>query len=145
MKENKKSIDKIITRENQTKYACEVDLLPNTANGKIMWERISELMDFYGEKLVTISRRLGYEDSSSLSRSRTDNVMLSTVNVIKLAKYFNVSTDYLLGLTNLEKSNYMEETEKLEEIYHCLISSFLEVLPEERHQPFLEKLIQKNA
>lgn len=134
-----------ITRENQKKYHLEVDLLPDSTNGEAMWKRINELMMSNGDSLVNLSRRLGYEDSSSLSRLRKKNAVFSTVNIVKLAKHYNVSTDYLLGLTEINNPKYMEESDYLEETFNCLIPVMLKFLPEDRRQAFMVKLMQKNT
>ena len=38
---------------------------------------------------------------------------LSVENLIKLAVYYDVTTDYILGLTNERKSEYMKKNKKL--------------------------------
>lgn len=141
--ENKKGNAKL-TRENQTKYHTEVDLIPIGKREGTRWDRIRELMKLTGDKLITIAKRLGYVDSTFLSKQRKDEQELSTVTIIKLAKHFKVSTDYLLGLTSFKNPYNMEETEQLEYIFHCLISTMLNFLPEDRRQPFMEKVMRDN-
>lgn len=60
----------------------------------------------------------------------------------KLAKYFQVSTDYLLGLSNLKNpslpgSFYPADEEELLQIYRSLVPEYQEVFTE------LAKLLQK--
>ncbi|WP_313186910.1 helix-turn-helix transcriptional regulator [Lacrimispora sp.] len=141
--ENKKRNAKL-TRENQTKYCKEVE--PISVNGYqiTMWKRFEDLLKSTGDKLEFVAKKSGYKDASSFSRARSNNSKLSIANVIKIAKFFNVSTDYLLGLTSFKNPNNMEETEQLEHIFQCLISTMLNFLPEDRRQPFIEKLMQDN-
>lgn len=145
--ENEKNTEKS-KRDNQKKYCLEVDLLPDDANEKITWNRIDELMESTGEKLVTLARVLGYEDASSLSRTRPGRKRkprkISVVNLIKLAKHFKVSTDYLLDLTEFQEPNHMKDSEQLEHIFYCIISLMLNFLPEDKRQPLMEKLMQDN-
>lgn len=150
--ENKKG-NANITRENQTDYCNEVDVLPDVEYEGTMWGRIDKLMKSTGDNLVTLARRLGYADASSLSRARPGRDKerkprkprkISLVNLIKLAKHFNVSTDFLLGLTDSPEPNHMKDSEQLEHIFYCLITLMLNFLPEDRRKPFMEKVMQDN-
>ncbi|HBD01328.1 MAG TPA: hypothetical protein DC053_21445 [Lachnoclostridium sp.] len=147
--ENKKG-NAEITRENQTDYCTEVDLLPDVEYEETSWSRIETLMKSTGDNLRTLARRIGYADVSSLSRARPGVKTkrkprkISVVNLKKLAKYFNVSADYLLGLTDFPEPNHMKDSEQLEHIFYCLISLMLNFLPEDRRQPFMEKVMRDN-
>jgi|GEM_PF-3434753 len=143
-----------ITRENQKKYHTEVDVIPDELNTEITRERIDKLMKSAGENQVTLARRLGYADGSSLSRAmRAENPdtkaneqprKFPLVILIKLAKHYNVTTDYLLGLTEFPEPNHMGDSEQLEHSLYCSMSSMLNSLSKDRRQHLLEKLMEDN-
>ncbi len=139
-----KNIDNKITRENQKDYSFKVEILPEVPYEEIMWKRINELKKDAGETQDSLAIRLGYADGSSLSRAKNDKNKLSTVNIIKIAKHYNVSTDYLLGLTDIRVLKYNGESEFKEEILHYSITEMLKLLPKNRHSQLLEKIMQEN-
>jgi transcriptional regulator with XRE-family HTH domain len=141
--ENKKGNAKI-TRENQTKYHTEVDLIPDVEYKDVMWRRIKDLMKDKNINYETLSRILGYEHGSSLSRIKKGEREFSLQHILKLSKYFNVSIDYLLGRTEIKELHHIDAPEEYESNFHCLISTMLNFLPEDRRQPFMEKVLQDN-
>lgn len=133
-----------ITRENQKKYHTEVDVILDIEYEKIMWDRINNLMEKKKITYEKLSRILGYQDGSSLSRIKKGDSKFSIQHIIKLSKYFNVSIDYLLGRTNIKELHHIEVPEEYESDFHDLISAMIKFLPKDRYQPFLEKLMEDN-
>lgn len=82
--------------------------MKETANlrpGNIMLnERIKELRILNGMSQVDLAARLGIS-KQSVSNWENDNIQPSIDMLLKLARLFSVSTDYLLGL---EKRRYLE-------------------------------------
>ena len=60
-------------------------------------ERLRELRNEEGISLAAMSKKVEIPQSS-LSRWENGKADITSFNLIKLAKYFHVSTDYLLGL-----------------------------------------------
>ena len=67
-------------------------------------ERIKELRILHGMSQVDLAARLGIS-KQSVSNWENDNIQPSIEMLLKLARLFSVSTDYLLGL---EKRRYLE-------------------------------------
>lgn len=67
-------------------------------------ERIKELRTLNGMSQVDLAARLGIS-KQSVSNWENDNIQPSIEMLLKLARLFSVSTDYLLGL---EKRRYLE-------------------------------------
>ncbi len=67
-------------------------------------ERIKELRILNGMSQVDLAARLGIS-KQSVSNWENDNIQPSIEMLLKLARLFSVSTDYLLGL---EKRRYLE-------------------------------------
>ncbi|WP_408956193.1 helix-turn-helix domain-containing protein [Natroniella sp. ANB-PHB2] len=63
-------------------------------------ERLTKLIQESGKKLSDIEKDTGI-DKSNLSRYKNDKTDPKPYVINKLAEYFNVSTDYLLGRTNI--------------------------------------------
>lgn len=139
-----KNIDNKITRENQKDYSLKAEVLPDIAYEKIMWKRIDELREAAGDTQDSLAIKLGYADASSLSRAKTAKSKLSTPNIIKIATHYNVSTDYLLGLTDISELKYNGESEFKEEILHYSITEMLKLLPKNKHPQLLKKIMQEN-
>ena len=62
-------------------------------------KRFQELMDNSGKTRPTIAKDLGC-DTSTITKHYNGDRGVTTDYLIKYAKYFNVSADYLLGLSN---------------------------------------------
>ncbi len=60
-------------------------------------EKIKELRIAYGISQVELARRLGVS-KQCVSNWENDNVQPSVEMLIQIARFFNVTTDYLLGL-----------------------------------------------
>lgn len=74
---------------------------------KIIADRLDILMaeaERHGKNQKQISIETDIP-SNSLSQYHNGSREIKAYNLIKLAKYFNVSTDYLLGLTNIKSAN----------------------------------------
>lgn len=70
----------------------------------IITERIGKLLDEKNVKQKELAKILGITDNTVsyyVSGKRTPNID----QIIKIANYFNISTDYLLGLTPVETNN----------------------------------------
>lgn len=62
-------------------------------------EKIKELRKAFNISQVELASHIGVT-KQCISNWENDNIMPSIEMLIKLSKFFNVSTDYLLGLTN---------------------------------------------
>lgn len=74
---------------------------------KVIADRLDVLMaeaEKHGKNQKQISIETGIP-SNSLSQYHNGSREIKPYNLIKLAKYFNVSTDYLLGLTDTKSTN----------------------------------------
>ena len=67
-------------------------------------ERIYELRMSFGWTQVHLAQKLGVT-KQTVSNWENDNIQPSIEMLIKLSKIFNVSTDYLLGLTPTNSVN----------------------------------------
>ena len=65
-----------------------------------MYERVSKLAERKGVSIAQVERDLGFS-AASLRKLQTNSP--SSDKVVALAKYFEVSTDYLYGNTEIEK------------------------------------------
>ena len=63
----------------------------------MLGERIYELRTAFGWSQVELARRLGVAKQTA-SNWENDNIQPSIDMLVRLAKLFNVTTDYLLGL-----------------------------------------------
>ena len=61
-------------------------------------KRITELRMSFGWTQVQLAQKLGIT-KQTVSNWENDNIQPSIDMLVKLSKIFNVSTDYLLGLT----------------------------------------------
>ncbi len=69
-------------------------------------ERLRELRLLHNISQVSLAQRLGVT-KQSVSNWENDNIQPSIEILIKISKFFSVSTDYLLGLDNRQ---YLEIT-----------------------------------
>lgn len=67
-------------------------------------KRISELRQSFGWTQVQLSQKLGVT-KQTVSNWENDNIQPSIEMLIKLSKIFNVTTDFLLGLTPTNSIN----------------------------------------
>ena len=70
-------------------------------------DRIADLMKYYKVSQTDLALKIGCGDSllSRFLTGKTDK--LGDENIIRIARAFNVSTDFLLGITNVpDKKNY---------------------------------------
>ena len=67
-------------------------------------QRIYELRASFGWTQVQLAQKLGVT-KQTVSNWENDNIQPSIDMLIKLSKIFNVSTDYLLGLTPTNSIN----------------------------------------
>ena len=80
----------------------ENTFLPGTVR-----ERIADLMKYHKVSQTDLALKIGCGDSllSRFLTGKTDK--LGDENIIRIARAFNVSTDFLLGITNVpDKKNY---------------------------------------
>lgn len=66
-----------------------------------MYERIVKLAERKGVAIAQVERDLGFS-KGSLRKMQTNQP--SSDRIVSLAKYFDVSTDYLYGTTQIEKT-----------------------------------------
>lgn len=64
---------------------------------KIFAERLKELRDSQGLSILELSKKLGV-GHSSISRWENNQARINAEQLVDIAKFFGVSTDYLLGL-----------------------------------------------
>ncbi len=72
-------------------------------NKKIIGQRINSALALYGYKQKDLAKALNVTDNTIsyfCKGSRTPN----TIQIIEIAKFLNVSSDYLLGLTKIENT-----------------------------------------
>ena len=67
-------------------------------------KRITELRMSFGWTQVQLAQKLGIT-KQTVSNWENDNIQPSIDMLVKLSKIFNVSTDYLLGLTPANSIN----------------------------------------
>lgn len=63
-------------------------------------DRLEDLIKASGKTLDVIAKEADIKSKASLTKYQNDEAEIGINNLVKLAKYFNVSTDYLLGLVN---------------------------------------------
>lgn len=73
----------------------------------MLGKRICELRTSFGWSQVELSKRLNVA-KQTVSNWENDNIQPSIEMLIRLAKLFNVSTDYLLGLDQIPRLNVDE-------------------------------------
>ena len=66
--------------------------------------RIGELRQSFGWSQVELARRLNIS-KQTVSNWENDNIQPSIEMLVRLARLFNVSTDYLLGLEKFPRLN----------------------------------------
>ena len=66
---------------------------------KIFSERLKELRTEKGLSALKLGKALGVTDSTII-RWENEKISPTIDNLYNIAKYFNVTTDYLLGLEN---------------------------------------------
>lgn len=91
-------------------------------------ERILKLITDANISDYSLEKTLGFTQGT-ISNWRRNKNKISTDAVIKLAKYFNVSTDYLLGLTDESKTlsaNENSSTELIKRPKYDVSDKFLE-------------------
>lgn len=70
----------------------------------MLGQRICELRTALGWSQVELSKRLGVA-KQTVSNWENENILPSIEMLVRLAKLFNVTTDYLLGLENILRLN----------------------------------------
>lgn len=68
----------------------------------MLGQRITEIRTASGWTQVDLAKRLGVA-KQTVSNWENENIQPSIEMLVKLAKLFNVSTDYLLGLDNVSR------------------------------------------
>lgn len=68
----------------------------------VLYRRIKELCQLNGITVAKLESDLGF--SNSTIRKWDNNVSPSIDKIIKIAKYFGVSADYILGITDIQDS-----------------------------------------
>ncbi len=81
--------------------------------------RIRDLREDMDLRQIDVSSATGI-DQKTLSNYETGKTNPDSFSIIKLADFFNVSCDYLLGRTDDEKSNYNDLINRIEKIQNEL-------------------------
>lgn len=68
----------------------------------MLGQRINELRTSFGWSQVDLARHLGVA-KQTVSNWENDNIQPSIEMLIRIAKQFNVTTDYLLGLDSVPR------------------------------------------
>ena len=68
----------------------------------MLGQRIGEMRAAFGWSQVELAKRLGVA-KQTVSNWENDNIQPSIEMLVRLAKLFNVSTDYLLGLDEVPR------------------------------------------
>lgn len=68
----------------------------------MLGQRIGEMRAAFGWSQVELAKRLGVA-KQTVSNWENDNIQPSIEMLVRLAKLFNVSTDYLLGLDSIPR------------------------------------------
>ena len=70
----------------------------------MLGKRIGELRLAFGWSQVELAKRLGVA-KQTVSNWENDNIQPSIEMLVRLAKLFNVTTDYMLGLEKIPRLN----------------------------------------
>lgn len=70
----------------------------------MLGQRICELRTALGWSQVELAKRLGVA-KQTVSNWENENIQPSIEMLVRLAKLFNVTTDYMLGLENIPRLN----------------------------------------
>lgn len=68
----------------------------------IFSDRLEDLIKESGKTLDVIAKEAGIKSKATLTKYQNNEAEAGINYLVKLAKYFNVSTDYILGLTNVK-------------------------------------------
>lgn len=86
-----------------------------------MCNRMKQMREKKGLIQTIMANKLGVTQQT-LSRYENDITCIKADVLIKAAKYFNVSTDYLLGLSEIKRDMSMQKkiNDKVEEYYELV-------------------------
>ena len=89
--------------------------------------RIRELREDGDLRQIDVARATGI-DQKTLSNYETEKTFPDSYSIIRLAEFFNVTTDYLLGVSNFNFSNRENIIDEISEIESKLrgIKKFIE-------------------
>ena len=68
----------------------------------VLFSRIRQLCDMKGVSVTRLEAELGF--STSTIRKWKSSSVPNSASIVKIAQYFNVSTDYLLGVTDIQST-----------------------------------------
>lgn len=88
-----------------------------------VYERLRQLCDARGISINTMEKEAGL--SSGISAKWKES-MPNTAAVMKLAEYFEVSADYILGMKEIQKNNSVVADATLKMIYDPELTSVVE-------------------
>lgn len=119
----------------------------STVTTKIFADRLLDLIAETGKTIKQLSEEIGIS-SGSLSKYQNDGAVAGIDAVAKIAKYFNVSVDWLLGHSSIRSPNatlqgacaYTGLSEKAVDFFHNWTAPSLEVGPS--YLSFLNQLIE---
>lgn len=144
---SRSSINKIeLDQRNltQSKIKAIADTLETTPSYIMGWDeseqqfstidRIKEIMKQRGINAKTLTEKCQLP-ASAITEWSKGKAKPSTESIVKIAQYFNVSTDYLLGVTT-EKTPFVEDEER-SKILNSVISD-LSDLPENLQKQALD-------
>lgn len=119
----------------------------STVTTKIFADRLLDLITESGKTIKQLSEEIGIS-SGSLSKYQNDGAVAGIDAISKIAKYFNVSVDWLLGHSSTRSPNptlqgacaYTGLSEKAVDFFHNWTAPGLEVGPS--YLSFLNQLIE---
>lgn len=96
----------------------------------VFYDRLLALCQENNEKITPVIKKLGLS-AGSIARWRNGTVPDGNT-ICKIAEYFNVSSDYLLGKTDIKKSPSEEDEDKI--LKGEIAKIFSNLLPEQQEQ-----------
>jgi len=97
----------------------------------MLFDRVKELSEQRGENLKSVAGKLGFSENAFY---KWKNQSPKSETLEKVADYFDVSTDYLLGRT--DKKRYFDLTEKDEQDIQKELQKMLDGLSTSGHAAF---------
>lgn len=97
----------------------------------MLFDRVKDLSEQRGENIKTVAVKLGFSENA-IYKWKTQSPKSETLE--KVADYFDVSTDYLLGRT--DKKRYYDLTEKDEQEIQKELQKMIDGLSNSGHAAF---------
>ena len=79
-------------------------------------ERLKELRLKHGYTMQDIAKKIDLKSHGTYSDIEHDKNILTSINALKLANLYNVSLDYIYGISNNKDNNNLINTNKLDTV-----------------------------